>query len=300
MAQMPDDLDPTVSAELRGLRLRSRRTAEGSMSGLHRGPYRGFSIEFAEHREYVPGDDPRYLDWKVYARSEKLYLKQFEEETNLTCYLALDVSESMAYQGPNAPMSKWQYARRVAAALAFVVLQQGDLIGATAFDAQIRGSVRPGGGAGYLRAVCDLLAGEPPRCRTDARRAFGELARRWTRRGIAVVISDFFDDLERVTIGLRELRRRHEVIVVQVLDPAEVVFPFHEMVEFRGLENGGDWTVDADVVRTAYLREFEGFVERLRRSCRTHRIDYLLLRTDWPLGRLLARFLASRGGSAGI
>ncbi len=295
MGGLHDYLDPRLPRELEGLKLRARRMVEGPLSGLHRGPYRGFSIEFAEHREYAPGDDYRYLDWKVFARTDKFYLKQFEQETNLSCYLALDVSESMSYQGPSAAESKLSFARRAAAALAYVVLRQGDSVGAIAFDDQLRESVRPGGSADQLRVVCELLARCAPVRRTDARRCFESLVHRLTRRGVVAVLSDFFDDADRVVSGLRLLRRRrHEVIAMHVLDAAECSFPFQGRVEFHGLEGWGNRTVDADAVREAYRREFDAHCDRLRRGCRAHGIDYVLLRTDQPLGRTLSRFLAGR------
>lgn len=297
MGGLHDYLDPRLPRELEGLKLRARRMVEGPLSGLHRGPYRGFSIEFAEHREYAPGDDFRYLDWKVFARTDKFYLKQFEQETNLICYLALDVSQSMSYQGPQAAESKLLYARRAAAALAYVVLRQGDFVGAIAFDEQLRGAARPGGAADHLRVVCELLESRQPIHRTDSRRCFELLGHRLPRRGVVVVLSDFFDDVDRVVGGLRLLRRRrHEVIAMHVLDPAEFSFPFQGRVEFRGLEGWGNRTVEAEAVREAYRREFDAHCDRLRRGCRAHGIDYVVLRTDQPLGRTLSRFLAGRSG----
>lgn len=289
-------LDPQVLARVQGLRLRARLIVEGYVSGVHRSPFHGFSVEFAEHREYSPGDDLRYLDWKVFGRTDKYYLKQFEEETNLFCYLLLDSSESMAYRGPTAPMSKLQYAQCAAAALAYLILNQQDNVGLVSFDEEIRAFIRPSSNPSHLKQLVQVMEQTVPERKTRAGAIFHELAERFKKRGIVVVLSDLFDDLESIGAGLRHFRhRRHEVIVLHVLDPAEIEFPFRQTILLRGLEQWPSLLVEPRSIRKAYLQQFEGYLRRLRRTCRMHNIDYVLLRTDQPLDVVLSTYLASRG-----
>jgi len=202
--------DPQVLARLEGLPLRARLIVEGYISGVHRSPYHGFSIEFAEHREYAPGDDLRYLDWKVFGRTDKFYLKQFEEETNLVCSLVLDTSESMCYRSAAAPMSKLDYARCAAAALAYLVLKQQDSVGLATFDHQLRASVRPGSNPSHWEQLIRVMEEAVPARKTSVGPIFHELAERLRRRGIVVVLSDMFDDVEGMVAGLKHFRhRRH-------------------------------------------------------------------------------------------
>jgi len=282
-------------ARLEGLGLRARLIVEGYVAGLHRSPYHGFSIEFAEHREYAPGDDLRYLDWKVFGRTDKFYLKQFEEETNLVCHLLLDTSESMRYQSPGAPMSKLEYARSAAAALAYLVLNQQDGVGLATFDREIRALVRPSSNPSHLKSLVQVMEQSFAERKTSMGAIFHDLAERFKKRGIVLVLSDFFDDVDAILAGLKHFRhRRHEVIVMQVLDPAETEFPFRQMTLFRGLEQLPDVLVDARALRTAYLREFQAFVRRLQSGCRAQQIYYVPLRTDQSLAVALSRYLASR------
>ncbi len=296
---MPDYreyLDPNTLAKLKGLRLRARLLVEGFLSGMHRSPYRGFSIEFAEHREYSPGDDLRYVDWKVFGRTDKYYLKQFEEETNQFCYLLLDASESMAYQSRRAPLSKLEYAKCAAAALAYLALGQQDAVGLATFDRQVRSLVRPSASPANLEQILDVLEQLPAAEKSSIGPVFHEMAERFRKRGLVLVFSDLFDDPEGMLVGLRHFRhRRHDVIVFHVLDPAELDFRFERLTLFRGLENLGHVLADPKALRKAYLRQLERFVRRVKQGCRMHRIDYVQLRTDRPLASALASYLAARG-----
>ena len=289
-------LDPKILARLEGLALRARLIVEGYVSGVHRSPFHGFSIEFAEHREYAPGDDLRYLDWKVLARTDKYYLKQYEEETNLACNLLVDTSESMRYQSPQAPMSKLEYAKCAAAALAYLVLHQQDSVGLVTFDDEVRGVLRPSSKPSHLRQLLHVLETATPVGKTAAGSVFHELAQRFRKRGIAIILSDLFDDVEAILTALKHFRHhRHEVLLMQVLDPAELDFPFQETTLFRGLEGGPEVLVEPRALRKAYLAQFQQFLHRLKRGCREHRIDYVLLRTDESLEVVLSRYLALRG-----
>jgi uncharacterized protein (DUF58 family) len=288
-------LDSPMLARLQGLPLRARWMVEGYVSGVHRSPFHGFSIEFAEHREYAPGDDLRYLDWKVFARTDKYYLKQFEEETNLVCHLLLDASESMGYQSAAAPMSKLEYARRAAAALAYLVLHQQDSVGLVAFDSEIRSLVRASGNPSHLKEILHVMEGVSAERKTAAGPIFHDLAERLKKRGIVIVLSDLFDNLNAVLTGLKHLRhRRHEVIVMHVLDPAELDFPFQQTTLFRGLERLPDVLAEPQALRKAYLAEFGRYLRELKAGCRAEAIDYVPMRTDQSLEVALSSYLASR------
>lgn len=287
--------DPRVLAQLKGLVLRARRIVEGYMTGLHRSPYRGFSIEFAEHREYAPGDDLRYLDWKVFGRTDKFYLKQFEAETNLVCYLVVDASRSMTYQSALAPWSKWEHAQALAAALAYVVLAQQDSVGLVTFDHAIRSMVRPGAHPAHFKEILAALEQIQPMGKTQMAQVLHELAERFVRRGLVLILSDFFDHAEELVRALAHFRhRRHDVILMQVLDRAEEEFPFEELMLFEGLEEADQVLADARALRAAYVRHFQSAVRRLQRGCREHGIEYVRLRTDRPVDTALRAFLSAR------
>jgi uncharacterized protein (DUF58 family) len=288
-------LDPEMLARLAAFPLRARLAMEGYVSGVHRSRSRGVSVEFAEHREYAPGDDLRYLDWKASGRTDKYYLKQFEEETNLACHLLLDTSESMSYRGPAARMSKLEYAQRAAAALAYLVLHQQDCVGLATFDSEVRAILRPSGNPSHLQDLLQVIEEASPGRKTSIGPILHDLAERLKRRGIVIILSDMFDELSSVLAGLKHLRhRRHEVILMHVLDPAEIEFPFEQATLFVGLEGAGQVPADPPALRRAYLAQFGTYLRQLRAGCREQAIDYLLLRTDRPLGIVLSGYLASR------
>jgi len=288
-------LDPKILARLEGLQLRARLIVEGYVSGVHRSPYQGFSIEFAEHREYAPGDDLRYVDWKVFGRTDKVYLKQFEEETNQICNLLLDTSESMRYQSGDAPMSKLEYAQCAAAALSYLILQQQDSVGLVTFDREVRALVRPGSRPSHLKQLLHVMQESTPERKTDTGPIFHDLAERFKKRGIVVILSDLFDDVDSMMAGLKHFRhRRHDVILLHVLDPAELEFRFQRITRFQGLEQLPHVVVEPRALRNAYLREFDRYVRRLKKGCRMHRIDYVQMRTDRSLELALSSYLSSR------
>lgn len=296
MQTLPNYLDPHVLARLQGLQLRARHVVEGYVAGLHRSPFHGFSIEFAEHREYSPGDDLRYLDWKVLGRTDKYYLKQFEEETNLLCYLLLDTSESMLYQSSAAPLSKLEYAKCAAAALAYLVLQQQDSAGLVTFDREIRSLVRASSNPSHLKELLHVMEHAAAGRKTSTGLIFHELAERFKKRGIVIVLSDLFDDVTTMMTGLKHFRhRRHEVILLHVLDPAELDFPFDGTMRFRGLEQFPDVVAESRGLRAAYMEEINRFIRRVKEGCRMHHIDYVPVRTDQSLEIVLSSYLASRG-----
>ena len=268
---------------------------EGYVAGSHRSPSHGFSIEFAEHREYSPGDDLRYVDWKVFGRTDKFYLKQFEDETNLICMLVLDVSESMLYRGPESPWSKLDCAATAAASLAWLTLQQQDAVGLTTFDEQLRDFVQPSSNSSHLQHLLHILDSPSGARKTSTGRVLHELADRLGRRGIVVIFSDLFDDLEELVMGIKHLRhRRHDVVVMHTLDAAEVDFPFSHPTLFRGMEEMPDLNTDPRALRGAYLKHFGDFLRRIRTDCENLQVDYAQLRNDQPLDVALSTFLAQR------
>jgi uncharacterized protein (DUF58 family) len=300
VADSPKYFDPRTLAKLEGLAVRARHIVEGFVAGGHRSPYHGFSIEFAEHREYTPGDDLRYVDWKVFGRSDKVYLKQFEEETNLIAYLVLDASESMSYRGPDSALSKLAYAQCAAVALAYLVLRQQDSVGLVTFDDEIRQWVRPSGQAAHWKQLVEAMDQTTAVRKTRTGPILHGLAERFARRGLVIVLSDLFDDVEAILSGLKHLRHsRHDVVVMHVLDAAEVDFPFRQTTQFHGLEGFPDVVTDPASLRKAYRAEFERFLQAVRGGCRQQQIDYVLLRTDQPLDVSLAAYLSSRMARVG-
>jgi uncharacterized protein (DUF58 family) len=288
-------LNPQTLAKLHGLEVRARSIVEGYVAGVHRSPYHGFSIEFAEHREYSPGDDLRYVDWKVFGKTDKFYLKQYEEETNLVSYLLLDTSESMRYQSAAAPMSKLEYAQCVAASLAYLILQQQDSVGMVTFDSEIRSLVRPSGNPSHLKQLLHVMESTVAERKTQTGPIFHELAERLKRRGLVLILSDLFDDVPAMLAGLKHLRhRRHDVVVFHVLDPAELDFPFRQTTLFRGMEQMPDVLTDPQALRRAYLQEINKFQQAVNRGCRAQYVDYVLLRTDQSLEIALSSYLALR------
>jgi uncharacterized protein (DUF58 family) len=287
-----------VLASLEGLDLQARLVVEGYVAGLHKSPYHGFSVEFAEHREYAQGDDIRHVDWKVWSKTDKYYVKQYEEETNLLAYLLLDVSESMGYAS-EGQVTKLQYAQWVAASLAFMVIQQQDSVGLSTFNDKVQRHLRPSGQPSHLKELLHVMDTQPALEKSDLGAIFHDLAERFKRRGIVVVISDFFDDPARILAGLRHFRhRRHEVVVFHVLDPAELDFPFRQTTLFKGLEGMGEVLTDPYALRKAYQDELVGFLDELRKGCQMADIDYVPLRTDAPLDTALSSYLATRSARA--
>jgi len=293
--QVPNYLDPRTLAKLQGLQLRAGQLVAGYVAGMHRSPRRGFSIEFAEHREYAPGDDLRYLDWKVFGRTDKHYLKQYEDETNLVCYLVVDVSESMQYRGSRAPWSKFDHAATAAGALAWLVLQQQDAVGLVTFDEQVRDFISPASNPLQLKQILHVLELASHRGKTQLSRTLHELADRLTSRGVVILFSDFFDDVPAMLSGLTHLRhRRHEVIAFHTLDADELEFPFHRPTMFRGLESLPQAMVEPRSLRQSYLKHFQRYREMFMEACRGQQIDYQLLDTGQSLAIALSTFLAHR------
>jgi uncharacterized protein (DUF58 family) len=287
-------LDPAVIARLGTMELKARTVVEGFLSGLHRSPYKGFSVEFAEYRQYLPGDDLSTLDWKVYARSDRHYVKKFEEETNLECHLLLDVSGSMAYRGA-AAMSKLEYGSVLAASLAFLMHRQRDATGLIAFDERMVFRLPAGARPGHLHALLLALERLQPGTRSDVGRPLHQLAEALLKRSLVVLISDLLDDPEPVIKGLRHLKfRGTDVVVFQLLDPHELTFPFRGASRFKDLESTDEVIAEPASARTAYLRELASLTLRYDRELRGAGIDYVQIDTSQPLDFALLTYLAAR------
>ena len=288
-------LDPQLLNSLKGLELKARLIVEGYVSGMHKSPYHGFSVEFAEHREYVPGDDLRYVDWKVFGKSDRIYLKQYDEETNFSCHLLLDSSESMRYRSDRSVYSKLDYAKYLAAAFAYLIVHQQDAIGLSVFDNAVRHFLRPGSTAAHLSQLCHLMESSPATGESSIGPIFHDLAERIKRRGVVIILSDFFDDPESLVMGLKHFwHRRHDVVLIQVIDPAEQDFSFTDPTLFKGLENLGEQLTEPKALKKAYQREFEEFLRTIRSAARDLHMGYQLFRTDRPLEVALHEFLSQR------
>lgn len=289
----PKHLDPKVLNKITRLELRARQIVEGFVAGMHKSPYQGFSVEFAEHREYTAGDDLRHVDWKVFGRSDRLYIKEYELETNLRSHIVVDCSESMDYR--SGEVSKFDVACTIAASMAHLILRQQDAAGLVTFDKEVKSFVPSHSGKGQMAAVLGTLAQAKATNKTDLSSVLDALAERITRRGIVILISDLFDDPEKLLRALQHLRhRRQDIIVFHVLDEFELSFPFQRMTLFEGLEEYPKLLVDPRALRQAYLEEVEKFTSRIRRGCVQNRIDYCPVTTDKPLEVELTRYLAAR------
>ena len=290
-------LDPKTLNKLSRLEMKARSIVEGFISGLHRSPYHGFSVEFAEHREYVAGDDLRYIDWKVFGRSDRFYIKQYEEETNYRCHLLLDTSESMAYASDreNGGVSKFEYGCMVSAALAYLISKQQDSVGLALFRENLVKQVPPGSSNQHLRQILHELEQAKPDGKTKLGAVLHEVAEKISRKGIVVVLTDAFDDVESVLEGLQHLRhRRHEVVLFHLLDHEELTFSFRDMTRFEGLEALPELLASPQSLRKAYLEALQDFQAKLRKGCRDYNVDYRLLDTAEPLDVALTTYLTSR------
>ncbi|MBL8851785.1 MAG: DUF58 domain-containing protein [Planctomycetaceae bacterium] len=293
---------------LTGLEFKARQVVDGFLAGSHRGPRRGSSAEFAEHRAYAPGDDLRYLDWKVFGKHDRFYLKQLEQETNFTCHLLLDASSSMLYRSEDASLSKLETGCLAAAAIAWLVLRQQDLVGMTAFAQSLQMQLPPSGQPSHLKQIADALEqimvrsaaasdanGAPTTEPAPTLRPLHEWCEQGWKRAVVVVLSDCLGDLSSNLEALRRLRScRHDVVLLHVVDPAEQDFPFDEPTRFHDVESGRAQPVDCRQLRAAYCADFESFRRKLETDCRELGADYALLRTDAPVELALAAFLSRR------
>jgi uncharacterized protein (DUF58 family) len=294
MADAEKYLRPEVINQVARLDLRAKFIVEGFLAGLHASPYHGFSVEFSEHRKYVPGDDIRDIDWGVYARTDKYYLRKYEAETNLTGYLVMDLSASMAYTF-RQQLTKFEYAICLAAALGYLMIHQQDPVGLIAFDTSIRMALPPHSKRTQLGNILALLAGLKPSGQTDVATCLHQVAAMVRSKGLVMLFSDLLTDPEPVMQSLHHLRHRgHEIIVFHILDEAEVHFPFEGVIEFRDVEEDRKLTLDAKGMRGDYLQAMSEFRERYRTDCARANIDYVAIDTSISFDKALLEYLQSR------
>ncbi|MEY2742226.1 MAG: hypothetical protein RIS21_594 [Planctomycetota bacterium] len=300
MSTQGDVLDPAVLDRVAGLELAARKVVEGFVTGRHDSPFKGSSVEFRQHREYAAGDDLRRLDWKVFAKKDRFYVREYEEETNVKAYLVVDTSRSMAYApGDGSRPSKLRYAKLVAASLAKLVSDARDLVALALWAHKDTKFIPPKNGEGHVHEIATALADAQPAdaaSGTDLGALFEELAAKVRHRSLVVILSDLFDDRTKVLEGLaRVAQRGHDAIVMHVLDPDELNFPFDRMTRFEALEAGPlPVTVDARALREAYLAEMSAFTNDIRARCLAAGVDHLLLDTGQDPGTALASYLARR------
>ena len=290
-------LDPEVIARAEMLGLQARKIVEGYLAGEHQSPFHGFAVEFTQHREYSPGDDTRHLDWKVLGRTDRTYIKQYEQETNFVAHLILDGSESMNYA--SGKIMKLDYAKQVAACLAYLILLQRDAVAVDVFDTQVHAQMPRTNNRAAIHDVLTTLAGFEARERTNIGATLHTMAQQIRRKGLAILISDCFDDEAKILQGIQHLRfAGQEVILFHVLDPAEIEFPFKGMVEFHGLEGMPKLITRPNEIRASYRREFDAFCARLRDGCMRNDTHYVRVNTAQPLAEVLSGYLAHRRRTA--
>jgi uncharacterized protein (DUF58 family) len=319
-------LDPRTLAKIGSIDLRARLVVEGLMTGMHRSPYQGISVEFAQHRPYAAGDDTRHVDWKVFGKTDKIYLKQYLQETNLHLICIVDASESMGYGtvraapesdgggvaaqvgrlvstvtggGAEHPVwTKYDHATAIAASLSYMAIQQQDSVGLAIFDQALSRYFKPSNSPGQWKVVVQELQQVPRWNKTNTGRILDQIAEKLNHRSLIVLLSDFFDDIDSIKQGLRHLRyKKHEVMAFQILDPAEIEFPFEDTTLFKGLEEAGELLTDPRALREGYLGELSRFTDELRKLCRGMHIDFTRMNSGESLDVALSGFLATRAAS---
>jgi uncharacterized protein (DUF58 family) len=288
------DFDPTSLSKYGRLTLVARNAVEGFLTGVHKSPYKGFSIEFAEHRQYSPGDEIRHIDWRAYGKTDRYYVKEYEDETNLRAHLLVDASGSMGYRGSGP--SKFEYAQYVAASLAYLMLHQRDAVGLAIHDHKLRSLLPPRAQTKHLLQLIQLLEGTQPGGETSMAPIWHQLVGQFKRRGLVVILSDCFDNAAALLGALRHFRHEHhEVLLFHILAPEEIEFPFSRWTQFRNLERPRErQLVDAARLRQEYLSNFNSFCEQLQMQARQLGVDYHRMRTDQPVERALGIYLTIR------
>ncbi len=289
---------PEILGKISSLELRAQHVVEGFVSGMHKSPYKGFSVEFANHRAYVPGDDIRHIDWRVYAKADRFFIKEYEEETNMRVHLVVDGSASMAYpEHPGADrMTKWDYAATLATSLAHLLVLQQDAVGLTLFDQGVKAQLPVSANRAALHGFAATLEGNPPAKQTDVKAAIENLAAMVPPRGLVVILSDLLAGTDDVIAGLQRLKyARQDVMVWHVMDHDELEFPFTDRTLFEGMEQvDQEVLTDPQALRTSYLSNLHAFLDKIQSACLNNRVDYMLLDTAEPVDTALATFLATR------
>jgi uncharacterized protein (DUF58 family) len=289
--------DPSSLAKYGRLTMVARNLVEGFLTGVHKSPYKGFSVEFAEHRQYYPGDEIRHIDWRAYGKTDRYYIKEYEEETNLKAHLLVDASGSMAFRSKaGGRLSKFEYAQYIAASLAYLMLHQRDAVGLVTHDTRLRQKIEPRANSKHLLRLLQTLEQTKPGGETALAPLWHDLAVRLKRRGLVIVLSDCFDQVGPLLRALMHFRhQRHEVLLFHILAPEEIEFPYKKWTQFRNLELRSDkLLVDPQRLRKEYLKNFEGFCKQLREQAGGMQVDYHLMRTDEPIERALGAYLTKR------
>lgn len=301
MAHVSDFLTPSDLQKISSLQVVARQVVEGFCSGMHRSPHKGFSVEFKQHRQYVPGDEIRHIDWRVFGRSDRYYIREYEEETNLRATILLDLSGSMGYgrersAGGGAGVSKYQYATRLAACLSYLMLGQQDSVGLVTFDTKIRKYIPPRSRVSHLRVLIDELQRGEPGGETELGDVFHDLVPKLNRRGLLIILSDCFGDVPSLLKALAHFRHaHHEILIFQIWDRDELEFPFRNWTQFECLEQAGSkHLLDPVLLREAYLENLEKFRAELVKGCRRHKIDLVPFTTDQPYAEALAAYVSRR------
>ncbi len=297
MPHVSDVLSAHDIRKVSNIQVLAKQVVEGFCSGLHRSPHKGFSVEFKEHRSYVPGDDIRTIDWKLFGKTDRLYIREYEEETNLRCTILLDSSGSMAYSGSRSNgVTKHQYAVQTAACLSYLMLQQQDSVGMVTFDKKVRRYIPPRARPRHLQAIINELNKQKPKHETELGDVFHEMVTKIHRRGLLIIISDLFGDVDQLMKSLAQFRHaNHEIMIFQIWDPDELNFPFRQWTQFSSLESASHrHLVDPAQVRRSYIEKLDQFREQLAKGCSRHRISLVPMTTDQPYADSLAAFLALR------
>ena len=290
-------LDPKTLENIQRLDVRARLVVEGFITGQHRSPYNGFAVEFAAHREYAPGDDLRHIDWKVWSKTDRLYIKEYEEETNLQCHLIVDCSKSMRY-GEDSGWSKFDYASTAAASLAYLMQQQQDSVGLMLFSDRVDKNLKPKSHPTHLKLIFHELEKAQPDNKTDITDPFFSLAGKIKKRGMVILFSDLFLDPDDLSKALNQFRlRRHEVVVFHVMHRDELEFPFEENTLFRGLEIQAELHTEPRALRQSYLEAVQRYMARVKKVCSAMGVDHVLMDTSKPLAAVLASYLTYRSKS---
>jgi uncharacterized protein (DUF58 family) len=288
-----DYLKPEILSKIHNFELRAKLVVEGFITGLHRSPFHGFSVEFSQHRPYNTGDSLRFIDWKVFARTDRFYIKQYEEETNLKSYVLLDCSRSMTFS--TRAVDKLQYGKYLAAALIYLMLMQRDAVGLVVFDSQLKKLMPCRSTVSYLQVLLKELENTSPGSDTDIGSILHQMAERIKRKGLLILISDLFDSPERILAGLRHFRHnKHEVLVFHLLDPQERHLNFKGEIQFEDLETGEKITTQPWYIRRDYQLQIDEYIRDLKSQCRNNRIDYNLITTDTALDLALMEYLIKR------
>lgn len=287
-------LRPEVISRLQSFNLKARMVVEGFITGLHKSPYHGFSVEFAEHRQYMPGDDLKHIDWKIYGRTDRYYVKQYEEETNLKCTIIVDSSASMRFAS-EGNISKFEYASYLAGALSYLMTKQQDAVGLALYDNEVRTYLPPRSRGSFIQEILRTLSSTTPSNASGTAGALDRLAERISRRGLIIIISDFFDDLESIVAALKHFRhKKHEVIAFQLLDPRELDFKFGSDAIFKDMETSDEMTTQPFQIQKAYMEAVSTFTDDLKRECRHRNIDYMLLDTSQAFDNAMVHYLHRR------